>query len=143
MFDVVSFWRSVVNQERTRLEDFFLPDAVIRWHNTNEQFSVGEFIRANCDYPGQWRGQVERVERTDGTIITVIRVFAADDSVSFHVVSFIRLLGERIAELDEYWSEDGEPPDWRKELRLGSLIRSLPSARSEKDAGRPSGGLAG
>ena len=116
---------------------------MIRWHNTNEQFSVGEFIRANCDYPGQWRGQVERVERTDGTIVTVIRVFAADDSVSFHVVSFIRLLGERIAELDEYWSEDGEPPDWRKELRLGSLIRSLPSARSEKDAGRPSGGLAG
>ena len=143
MFDVVSFWRSVVNQERTRLEDFFLPDAVIRWHNTNEQFSVGEFIRANCDYPGQWRGQVERVERTDGTIVTVIRVFAADDSVSFHVVSFIRLLGERIAELDEYWSEDGEPPDWRKELRFGSLIRNLPSARSEKDAGRPSGGLTG
>ena len=116
MFDVVSFWRSVVNQERTRLEDYFLPDAAIRWHTTNEQFSVGEFIRVNCDYPGQWRGEVERVERADGTIVTVVRVFAADDSVSFHVVSFIRLLGERIAELDEYWSEDGEPPDWRKEV---------------------------
>ena len=143
MFDVVSFWRSVVNQERTRLEDYFLPDAAIRWHTTNEQFSVGEFIRVNCDYPGQWRGEVGRVERADGTIVTVVRVFAADDSVSFHVVSFIRLLGERIAELDEYWSEDGEPPGWRKELCPGDRIRSLPSARLEKDAGRPSGGLAG
>lgn len=138
MFDVVSFWRSVVNQDRTRLEVFFLPDAVIRWHNTNEQFSAGEFIRANCDYPGQWRGEIKRVERTEETIVTAVRIFAADHSVSFHVVSFIRLRGERIAELDEYWGEDGAPPDWRKSLNLGRAIQISPPRSKTEDGRSPS-----
>ena len=30
---------------------YFCEDARIRWHCTNEEFTVGEYIRANCDYP--------------------------------------------------------------------------------------------
>ena len=119
MFDAASYWRSAVRQDRSRLKDYFTPGAVVRWHNTNERFTVDEFIRANCDYPGEWRGELKRIERFGDTVVTVVRVFSPDGSVSFHAVSFIRLLDEKIAEIDEYWSEDGDPPGWRLEMKLG------------------------
>ncbi len=123
MFDVAAYWRSVIRQDRLQLEKYFAFGAVVRWHNTNELFTVDEFIRANCDYPGRWDGELRRVERLGDTIVTVVRIFSTDSSVSFHALSFIRLSGEKIAELDEYWSEDGDPPAWRKALKLGRAIQ--------------------
>ena len=52
------FWKDVLQQNRDTLADWFRPDAAIRWHCTNEQFTVPEFIRANCEYPGKWDGTV-------------------------------------------------------------------------------------
>ena len=42
--------------------------------------------------------------------------------MSFHVVSFIRLENGLIKELTEYWSDDGEAPEWRKEMKIGKPI---------------------
>jgi len=122
---VEHFWQDVLAQNRAELAGYFLPDAVIRWHCTNEQFSVKEFIQANCDYPGDWKGTIERVERQENQLITVVRVFSADRSASHHVVSFIRLEDGKIKALDEYWAEDGDAPAWRKALAIG---RAIPQA---------------
>jgi hypothetical protein len=51
-FNVKNFLRDVVQQNSQTLYSWFLPDAKIFWHNSNEQFSVEEYIRANCEYPG-------------------------------------------------------------------------------------------
>ena len=29
---------------------------------TNEHFTIDEYIIANCEYPGEWDGIVERIE---------------------------------------------------------------------------------
>ncbi|UPA31784.1 hypothetical protein L0P85_06500 [Terrisporobacter glycolicus] len=50
-------------------------DAIIRWHCTNESFSVDEYIIANCQYPGTWNGEVERIIQVSNSIITVTRVW--------------------------------------------------------------------
>ena len=121
--DIQAFWRDILAQDREALTAYFCPDAVIRWHCTNEQFSVSEFIRANCDYPGNWNGAIERVEQHGNEIITVVRVFPKDRSASFHVVSFMKLTDDRIASLDEYWADDGEAPVWRKSMGIGTAIR--------------------
>ena len=94
----------------------------MNWHNTNEQFTVEEFIRANCEYPGQWDGEVERVVEQGGLVITATRVWAAGGGPSFHVVSFIQLREERIISVDEYWGDDGAPPQWRVEKQIGRAI---------------------
>ena len=52
MFDINKFWNDVINQNREKLSSYFTEDALIRWHCTNEQFSVQEYIKVNCDYPG-------------------------------------------------------------------------------------------
>ena len=46
-------------------------------------------MRANCDYPGSWCGEVERVECIENTIITVTRVWSSKSS--FHVTSFFEM----------------------------------------------------
>ena len=124
MFHPEAFWRDVLAQNREALSRYFHQDAVIRWHCTNEQFTAEEFIRANCDYPGVWTGEIQRTEAMEDRIITATYVWSATDpGLSFHVVSFFRLSGEKIAALDEYWGDDGPPPQWRRSLGLGAPIR--------------------
>ena len=118
--DIRSYWSAVIAQNAEAMQTFFHADAVVNWHNTNERFSVREFLLANCRYPGQWSGEVERVERCGDTVVTVTRVRSPE--ASFHAVSCFRILNDKIARLDEYWGDDGESPQWRKELHLGTPI---------------------
>ena len=55
-----ALWQAAADQDGEQMARFFTEDAVILWPNTNERFTASEYIRANCAYPGQWQGQVER-----------------------------------------------------------------------------------
>ncbi len=121
--DINKFWSDVINQNRTMLYSYFDNDAVIRWHCTNEIFTVDEYIKANCDYPGKWCGKIERIENLNNQIIIVGSVQSYDGTIKFHVTSFIKLCDNKICEMDEYWAEDGEAPAWRKKLSIGKAIR--------------------
>ncbi|MEG1747953.1 MAG: nuclear transport factor 2 family protein, partial [Oscillospiraceae bacterium] len=81
---LTSYWQDIANQNAHSLGEYFITDAYIRWNNTNEHFTVQEFIAANCEYPGDWMGEIERIEIIYNTAITVTRVWLADDSLSFH-----------------------------------------------------------
>lgn len=118
---IKGYWSCVAAQCEEKLREYFGEDACIRWHNTNEQFNVAEFMRANCDYPGSWNGEVERFEQLGNTIVTVTRIWAED--ISFHVTSFFEMSGGRIKALDEYWGDDGMAPQWRQEKHIGKPIR--------------------
>ena len=121
--DISAYWKDTLAQDRQAMKGYFRPDAVIRWHCTNEQFTVPEFIRANCEYPGEWDGKIERTERSGDLLVTAVNVYPKDRSASFHVVSFFRLEDGKITALDEYWGDDGEPPAWRKSLAIGRPFR--------------------
>lgn len=123
MFDEKAYWDAALRQDAAALRGFFLPDCRVRWHCSNEEFTLDEFIRANCDYPGVWEGETERTERLGDLLITAVRVWPEDKSASFHVVSFFMLRDEKIAALDEYWADDAEAPEWRKQLGIGRKIR--------------------
>ena len=49
---IIKYWHDVAEQNREQLGDYFLPKAEIRWHDTNELFTLDEYIIANCEYPG-------------------------------------------------------------------------------------------
>ncbi len=122
-FKVIEFWKSIVQQNPDEIRRYFKETATIRWHNTNEEFTLDEFIRVNCEYPGEWNGEVERIEEIEDIIITVTRVFSTDNSVSVHVTSFFRMEDGKIVSMDEYWSDDGEAPEWRLDMKIGKRIR--------------------
>lgn len=121
--DIHGFWRAVLAQDEQKIRAYFREDAYVNWHCTNERFTVDEFIIANCEYPGEWGGEVERIERLDDLVITATRVYPRDRSASFHVTSFIRIADDKIISMDEYWADDGEPPQWRLNKRIGKKIR--------------------
>ena len=120
------FWCDVIKQNRETLPSYFHEDAIIRWPCTNEQFTVDEYVRVNCDYPGNWNGEIARIEETGSSVILVGRVFSADKSESFHVVSLIALRDDKICEMEEYWADDGDAPDWRRKLHIGKPIDRFP-----------------
>ena len=120
---VIKFWEDVVAQNAKKLKSYFLYDAIINWHNTNERFSVEEYIIANCEYPGHWCGNVERVEIVGDLVISIARVWLVDNDDSFHAVSFFKFQGNKILCLDEYWGEDGVGPQWRLNKKIGKSIK--------------------
>ena len=117
--DVKSFWKDVVSQNRDALPSYFTSDALIIWHCTNEQFSVEEYVKVNCDYPGTWSGEIERIVYNGNEIILAGHVYSDDKKISCHVVSFINLANGKISRLEEYWADDGEIPDWRIKMNVG------------------------
>ena len=121
--DIKNFWADVLAQNESRIRAYFHPDAFINWHCTNEHFSVEEFIIANCQYPGEWDGEVERVEWMNDLIVTATCVYLKDRSASFHVISFIRVRNDKIISMDEYWADDGSAPQWRLDKHIGTPIR--------------------
>lgn len=122
MIDINTFWKDVLAQDRGKLPANFREGALIRWHCTNEEFTVDEYIRANCDYPGDWDGTIERVINCENLIIAIVRVYPRDFSSSFHVTSIAELKDEKIIALDEYWANDGEAPLWRQEIGIGRKL---------------------
>ncbi len=121
--DIHQFWRDVLAQNADAIRRYFTEDASINWHCTNEHFTLEEFIIANCEYPGSWDGQVERIEKMGTTWVTVTHVYPQARTSSFHVTSFLKMDGDRIAALDEYWADDGEAPSWRRDKHIGRAIR--------------------
>ena len=120
--DVKEFWIDVLGQNREKLISYFHKDAIIRWHCSNELFTVSEYIKANCEYPGEWEGKIERIEKTENMIITAVKVYSVNKSSSFHVVSFIKTENNLITEMDEYWADDTEVPEWRRKMNIGRKI---------------------
>lgn len=121
--DIHGYWDAVLSQDAAGMREFFLPDAVVNWPNTNESFTAEEFIRVNCEYPGSWSGEFERIIDAGDVVITALRVFPrGGGGPSFHAVSFISLSGGKIFSVDEYWGDDGSPPQWRLDLGLGRPV---------------------
>ena len=120
---VQSFWFDVAKQNTSGLKEYFTQNAVINWHNTNERFTVEEYIIANCEYPGCWNGKVERFEILDNLVITVAKVWTADETMVLHATSFFEFTNDKITVLNEYWGDDGTAPQWRLDKHIGKPIK--------------------
>lgn len=121
--DIHHFWEAVLQQDADKIRMYFEKDAYVNWHCTNEHFSVEEYIKANCEYPGKWDGTIERIEHMGDLTVTVVNVFTTDKSLSFHVVSFMKIKDNKISSLDEYWGDDGIAPQWRLDKKIGMTIK--------------------
>lgn len=121
--EIQAFYRAVLAQDAETLRSFFQPDAWVEWPCTNEHFTVEEYIRANCEYPGDWDGVVECALQSGNELAVAANVYPKDRSASFHAVAFISLRDGLIASMTEYWGDDGPPPAWRKEMQIGTPIR--------------------
>ena len=121
--NIYEFWDAVLRQDAEAIRTYFHPTAFVNWHNTNEHFTVEDFIRANCEYPGEWAGEVEKVITAPEHILTATHVYSRDGAISCHAASFIRVVDGKIASVDEYCGDDGDAPRWRQDKHIGTKIR--------------------
>lgn len=121
--EIQAFWNAVITQDRDALAAFFTPDAEIRWPCTNERFTLPEYLRANCEYPGRWEGELDRTELTAEGFVLAGRVWPSAGGPVNRVTSFCRLEEGKIRDMEEYWAEDAPPPAWRREMGIGRPIR--------------------
>lgn len=112
--DIHKYFDAVIKQDAKGMAEYFCPNAQVRWHNTNEQFTQKEFIYVNCKYPGNWDGEIEILTPIQGGYVMAARVWEKEEKTSFHVVSFLKITGDKISSIDEYWGDDGEIPEWRQ-----------------------------
>ena len=116
------FLKAVLSQEPSELRKLFQKNAVIEWPCTNEQFSLEEYIRANCEYPDRWDGKIVSVIPSAEQTVLITRVWLKDKCASFHRVSIIRMMKNKIVSLVEYWTDDGPAPQRWKEMGIGKSI---------------------
>jgi len=120
-FDPQKFISAVAKQDAKALQAFFTPEAIIRWHDSNEQFTVAEYIQANCEYPDTWSGEVVHTAKTKGGMIIVSKIFSC--SATVHVTSVLQLTNGKISHADEYYADyNDDIPQWRKEMNIGIPI---------------------
>jgi hypothetical protein len=119
---IVSLYEEMDNQNWDNLRNYFDKDAVINWNNTNESFNVEEFILANLEYPGNWTFKIERLESKDNLVISVVRVSLKGEGVSSYGTSFFEFKENKIVLLNEYWGDNGNPPQWRMDKKIGRPI---------------------
>lgn len=87
--------------------------------NTQEQYPDAQsFIAFNRAYPGRWRIHVAELRTVAHEVISVVRVFDPEGTASFHAISFFGFQDGLIVSLKEYWSEDLEVPEWRKNMGI-------------------------
>lgn len=113
-----ALWRAVAAQDAGAMAEFFTGDTEVLWPNTDERFTLAEYLRANCAYPGQWQGEVEEIAPDGG--FSVARVWDGDSV--FRAVSFYRWQGEKICRMVEYWGDVAPAPQWRREMGIGRTI---------------------
>lgn len=121
--NIKEYWNAVLRQKPGDIKPFFAENAYVNWHNTNEHFTAREFIKVNCEYPGEWCGELEKVIEAGELIITAVHVFSKHGEQSFHVTSFFRIANDKITAVDEYWGDDGEAPQWRTDKSIGTPIK--------------------
>lgn len=121
--DIHKFVTAVLQQDARKIRAFFHSDAYINWHNTNEHFTVEEYIQVNCEYPGNWTGEIEKIIQAQNMLVVATHVYGVDCKISCHCTSFIQLKDDKIIGIDEYWGDDGDIPQWRKDKHIGTRIK--------------------
>ena len=121
--NIDAFWKAVIQQNADELRTFFHKNAYVNWHCSNEHFTVEEYIQANCEYPGEWCGEIERIEIIEELTIFVGNIISKHREWSLHVVSFIKTKDDKIVSMNEYYGDDGQAPQWRLDKKLGTAIK--------------------
>jgi len=122
IFDSQGFFEAVIMQNADKLRAYFEPHAIIRWEDSHEQLTTDGYVRATCEYPGDWQGKIKSITPLacdDADTVVVSNIYSSDGD-NFYVISFFTFNADKslISQLVEYYSAVNEPPEWRKDLSI-------------------------
>jgi hypothetical protein len=118
--DIVrTFWKLFNQAKFDDAGKLLSSDCNVYWPNTKEIFKGRDkFILANKVYPGRWFIDIKKIFSMDNIVISVVRVYSKDKNISFYATSFFKFKDGLISEIEEYYGQISEPPQWRIEQGL-------------------------
>lgn len=117
-------WAAYEARDWALAREQFLARAHCTWWSSGERYEGAEaIVHVSAVYPEGWRITVLTVEElADGRVLSLVRVDHGE--ACHHAHSWFRFAAaegaavgeERIASIEEYWSERLAPPAWRDGL---------------------------
>ena len=133
MFNPTQFLTDIVSKNAEAIKPYFTPDAIICWHDSNEQFTLEEFIKANCEYPSTWTCSVERIEKLERGFAITAQLNHPEDGFYVKYVGFIELNDKCLVQkLDEWFVAIEDVPQWRKDMKIGRPIQTDTTHRGKQ-----------
>lgn len=116
---ISEFWTLFGEAKFAEAGKLMHPELIVHWPNTREVFrGRDEFVAVNEKYPGRWAISLEKLMSIDDIVVSVAKVESPDQTQSCYATSFFTIQNGLIMEIVEYWSDNGEPPQWRIEAGL-------------------------
>ena len=94
---VHAYWNAIHDLRFQDVRELFCDTAEITWPNTEEVFTLDEFIAVNEAYPGEWEEEVLKCYETGDMIISETMVKGQE--VSFLAIGFFTIQGGKITAL--------------------------------------------
>ena len=120
---IKKYWQATLAQDANKMVQMLSKTCLITWPNTNECFTKEHYIKANCLYPGTWKGTVQEINPYLDGYLSITNVLSQDEVTSLHAITFFKINNGLITSIKEYWSEDGAPPTWRQSLDLSTPLK--------------------
>ena len=111
---VKEFWHLFDERNYSATEKLLHEDFEAYWVCTKERFDREYFIQMNEEYPGRWRTVIERLYPSGEQVITFVHIFSPDSEEQFYVSSIFTVEDGKIIQLEEYYANVDNPPEWRQ-----------------------------
>lgn len=107
-------WAAIRRRDWEAVSACLDENLVVEWPHSGECFAGGAtFVAFNRAYPGDWRMSPARVAAlSPERAVAELKVDLPPDRWS--VVCFADAREGRITHLTEYWTQHGDPPEWRR-----------------------------
>lgn len=111
---ILDFYHYIDSADFDGLRQVMAEEAKVKLPNTRELFDSREaYIAFSKDYPGRWYANVERIVEAEHEVIAVAEI--TNHEISFYVTAFFVIQDGQIIEMTEYWGDNGEAPQWRRD----------------------------
>jgi len=116
---IKKFWRLFDLAELDKAGQLMTENVKVKMPNTREFYKDREhFINFNKKYPGRWRITIEKLYETSDNVISVVFVESEDNKNSYYAITIFKFTGNLISSIEEFWSENSEPPKWRIDQKI-------------------------
>jgi len=113
---VIAFWKALESNDFYKASEWLSEDFECYWPQSSELI-VGRknFAEINTHYPanGTWIFHINSVISEGNRVVTDVNV--TDGTVSARAITFHTVENELITSQTEFWPEDYEAPEWRRQ----------------------------
>ncbi len=113
---VLAFWKAMESNDFTYASEFLSEDFEGYWPQSSELIAGREnFAAVNTSYPaeGIWTFSIQSIVHEGSQVVTDVKI--TDGQLKARAITFHTVIDGLIKKQVEFWPDDYEAPEWRKQ----------------------------